>query len=363
MPGNSTFLQQKQKMHHQGKYLYRLPGNTEIVSGRGDCLKGIIPGSFSFAPFIALGEQDICSILANDETRQTPTEFEKSLPTVECSGHTAAPPENRNDRLQFSSYAASVARIKEYLAKCNPEGKVVFSRRMKIGFPGDIKRVFLSLCRQYPDAFVFCFSTPESGCWIGASPELLLQKKDGKLHTMALAGTRPSDTPPSTLWDRKNIHEQKIVVSYIHKMLSDSGLKVWLGETFTKKAGPIEHICTLIEASLPMSDPELSFPMSQFICRFSPTPALCGSESREELGLINQLEDSPREFYGGWCGPTGIDSDFSYFVNLRSAKLSADGKEAVLFVGGGITIASDPQAEWEETERKATTLLLNFNKF
>ncbi|MDE6026945.1 MAG: chorismate-binding protein, partial [Muribaculaceae bacterium] len=71
----------------------------------------------------------------------------------------------------------------------------------------------ISLGTSFPDAMVFCFFTPQSGLWIGASPELLLQKSDDSLFTMALAGTRLADTQKA--WDEKNIEEQKMVANYI----------------------------------------------------------------------------------------------------------------------------------------------------
>ena len=43
------------------------------------------------------------------------------------------------------------------------------------------------------------------------------------------------------------------------------------------------------------------------------------------------------------------------FVNLRCMKIDAN--SATLFVGGGITIDSEPESEWEETQHKLQTML------
>ena len=49
--------------------------------------------------------------------------------------------------------------------------------------------LFLRACRDYPRMFVAMVSTPLSGTWLMASPELLIEGKDDVWHTMALAGT------------------------------------------------------------------------------------------------------------------------------------------------------------------------------
>ena len=42
------------------------------------------------------------------------------------------------------------------------------------------------------------------------------------------------------------------------------------------------------------------------------------------------------------------------FVNIRCANLFRE--HAVLFAGAGVTIDSDPENEWEETEMKLNTM-------
>ena len=75
---------------------------------------------------------------------------------------------------------------------------------------------------------------------MGASPEMLLSSSDGSLHTVALAGTRLAGTEEA--WDVKNIEEQELVVDFI--MSAMEGLAPEKGSTFTRVAGPVEHLCT-----------------------------------------------------------------------------------------------------------------------
>jgi isochorismate synthase len=71
--------------------------------------------------------------------------------------------------------------------------------------------------------------------------------------------------------------------------------------------------------------------------------------------FILQTELHKRKYYSGFLGPCNIHGETNLFVNLRCANLS--GNKADMYVGGGITAESNPQAEWNETLIKANTLL------
>ena len=49
-----------------------------------------------------------------------------------------------------------------------------------------------------------------------------------------------------------------------------------------------------------------------------------------------------------------VKQETALFVNLRCMKI--EDKLASIFVGGGITKDSNPEAEWEETVNKAQTM-------
>ena len=71
--------------------------------------------------------------------------------------------------------------------------KVVPSRAHQIDLPSgfDIVQSFQKLCNAYPDALISFISTPESGSWLGATPELLVSVEDKTtFKTVALAGTQ-----------------------------------------------------------------------------------------------------------------------------------------------------------------------------
>ena len=52
--------------------------------------------------------------------------------------------------------------------------------------------LFLKLCENYTTSHIFLTETPDGDLWIGATPETLLEKKEGGYETMSLAGTKES---------------------------------------------------------------------------------------------------------------------------------------------------------------------------
>lgn len=227
-------------------------------------------------------------------------------------------------------------------------GKTVAARCIRMESKINLSATFDSLCREYPEAFVFMFSTQTTGTWIGASPELLLEVRQNEISTVALAGTRRSSE--SGPWDKKNVEEQMMVVRFITDCLDRNCENVNVLHTYTKNAGRISHICTPIKASLPTSS------LSDILMQLSPTPALCGNNRKESFDLINKYEKISREMYGGFCGPYKMAGDTSsFYVIIRVAK--CNNESVCIYAGGGITEHSVAEEEWNETEMKSKTII------
>jgi isochorismate synthase len=229
--------------------------------------------------------------------------------------------------------------------------KVVYSRVRSLAFNEELlNQVFENLCSTYPKAFVYLISSSHFGTWIGATPEILLHQQNDHLFTMSLAGTRKENDKSD--WGDKEAHEQKVVTDYIVDKLQ--GLKLndlELNGPYTFSAGPVSHLRTDISCSLG------SVTVQEVISALHPTPAICGIPKDPATTLIGQREMHEREFYTGFIGLIG-KNESRLFVNLRCAQIFKG--KAFLYVGGGLTKASIPELEWEETENKAKTLLTVF---
>lgn len=247
-----------------------------------------------------------------------------------------------------TEHAEYIKEIKKRL-NGNPEHKIVAARNKRIALSKtEAGEIFESLCEEYPEAFVFLISCQEYGTWAGASPELLLRREGERIVTMALAGTRKAGTPGE--WDTKNIQEQEIVIKHIYNVFEDHKIEYTHERPRTLKAGGIEHIMTPIEGMIKVSETEIG----PLLKDLSPTPALSGYPRGTALAVIKRFEGD-RLLYGGYCGPIEENGDFRFNVILRCGYIEPGG-EAVLVSGGGITYMSNPETEWEETEKKMRTL-------
>jgi isochorismate synthase len=240
------------------------------------------------------------------------------------------------------------------MMKGGPLHKCVLSRRIDFEDPEEslAPDLFLELCNRYPNAFISLIHIPGSFTWLGATPERFLTVKDRKGYTTALAATRPFDgaLPEISEWNQKEKEEQQMVTDYILKILKEKEIQsIACDGPHSMQAGNVIHLKTDIQFSISPETDILSL-----IDVLHPTPAVCGLPREDALQIIDSLEPYDREYYAGYLGPVSKDN-FELYVNLRCMRW-IEGKPS-LFVGGGITAASVPEQEWEETNFKANTLL------
>jgi isochorismate synthase len=246
-------------------------------------------------------------------------------------------------------YLDNVTKITSQI-KAGEFKKVVFSK-VKIIEKGDefnLEKTFNNLCNAHPKAFVYCISSEETGTWMGASPELLIEKENAEYKTVSLAGTRTENTP----WTNKEIREQQVVTDYITEIIKPFSSFYEISTPYDLQAGKVIHLKSDITFSL-----KQEFDLWNLLKQLNPTPAVCGIPMQKAKQLIAKLENHDRELYTGFIGPIGINNHNSLFVNLRNMKIC--NSHLVLFLGGGIMEDSNPIDEWEETENKASTLLSN----
>lgn len=224
--------------------------------------------------------------------------------------------------------------------------KVVISRIKSIAFDlASVEEVFKQLEEAYPNAFVYLFSSPFLGTWIGASPETLLKRNAKQFFIASLAGTKKAIDDSE--WRDKEIHEQQLVTDYIKSLLGE--LKV---TNFQVKgpnnliAGPVKHLFTEFTGETTLSSANL-------LEKLHPTPAVAGLPKQEALDFIREHEQHNRDLYAGIIGYYS-QKVTSLYVNLRCAQLFQN--QAFLYLGGGLTAESNVEEEWQETENKAKTL-------
>ena len=233
--------------------------------------------------------------------------------------------------------------------------KAVLSRIRAIdgNYLSIIPKLYLAMCRKHPNAFVYLFKSDKE-CWMGASPEPLLRLRENRVSTVSLAGTRSFAERHMNIdkWTIKEALEQEYVTRYIHDVLHSFGIRDYrVSSPYVKKAGNLVHLRT--DFSLDIK--RIKGKLWDLVEALHPTPAVAGQPKDDAIRFIKELEPHDREYYTGFLGPVSKDAELDLFVNLRCMKITP--AYISLFVGGGITLESDPGDEWDETRLKAESLL------
>lgn len=229
-----------------------------------------------------------------------------------------------------------------------------------------------NLLLKYPDAFVYCWYHPAVGLWLGATPETLLTIKNRRLETMALAGTQVYKGTSDVVWGAKEKKEQELVTQAIVQNLSpllDTALAI--EGPVTSQAGRLLHLKTTLKAIFNSTSTSLK----SILGALHPTPAICGLPRAKAKAFIEDHEGYDRNYYTGYLGELNhketlnrsrskrnmenrayqaIKKTTSLYVNLRCMQWIDN--ECYVYVGGGITAASSPEKEWEETVNKLGTM-------
>lgn len=230
--------------------------------------------------------------------------------------------------------------------------KLVLSRHYTTVLKEDFQPLatFIKACNSYPRMMISLCHTPQTGTWIGSTPEIILSGQEEQWHTVALAGTMPmqGDVMP-TEWSSKNKEEQAYVGDYIRKTIKKFGNKLTEKGPYTARAGQLVHLKTDFHFSL-----KDTRHLGDILYELHPTPAVCGLPKQQAYEFIPANEGGDRSYYSGiigWLNPSGHTS---LYVNLRCMHII--GTQATLYAGGGILASSTADTEWEETQQKMNTM-------
>lgn len=309
---------------------------------------GKVPG-FVLAPFHQSESCPALLILPDSITTR------KLKPCAVSSAYnTSSPSEEPDDRYTkaFEAFHGAVENhdfVKLVLARSK---KMAVQLKADLGDPMSVRQLFEKVCCQYPRLMIMLYSTPISGTWLVASPEILMDGKDRSFHTVALAGTMPFQEGHIE-WSEKNKQEQHVVEEYIEGILSGVSQDVLKDGPITMRAGNLVHLRTDFRFHLA---PEV--PLGALVSVLHPTPAVCGMPKSSAAEFISAHENLDRRYYSGFAGPVDIQGETHLYVALRCASLASSGDEtiATLYAGGGIMPGSDCMSEWMETESKMKTI-------
>lgn len=329
--------------------VYRIPGESKLrFVGQKSGPARILPSIESFneqygfiiAPFRASEEYPILLINSDEE------QYFK-IPDV-----VSAPEKQENISKEPSSGYSSRFDVFTNSLLIEELDKIVLSRSISIKRDADFspERSFYRACKRYIRSYVYLFHTPQTGTWLGSTPEILLSGEGNHWHTVALAGTQPlqgGELPE--IWDEKNREEQRLVARYIHNQLATLGIQPEEKGPYTVRAAELAHLKSDFYFSLPDNNR-----LGDLLRLLHPTPAVCGLPKEKAMQFILDNEGYDRRYYSGFIGWLNPKDKSDLYVNLRCMQIEE--KQLTLYAGGGLLASSDLQEEWQETENKLLTM-------
>lgn len=238
-------------------------------------------------------------------------------------------------------------------------GKVVLSRRRELilAEPLEAHRLLKRLISLGNRAYQFCFDFG-GHIFLGSTPECLYHRQGRKITTEAIAGTcavcpTQSDTDDrlaSMLASSKEASEHRYVYDQLRAQLDlICEHQEVLSQREVLRLRHVQHLMSRLAGDL---RPDVG--TADILSALHPTAAVGGFPREAAIQQIRQLEPHGRGWYAGPVGWMSRDSDV-FAVGIRSCRI--DGCRLTLPAGAGIVSASEPAAEWAETEVKMRQFL------
>ena len=300
----------------------------------------------------------ITSIGAPDDVIHIADPFE-ALRTLEGGGPTGEPP----DAFTLTSalpHAVWCGLVRDAVGRIHAGdlAKVVLSRKVDVttNRPFLIPDVLDRLTALYPACMIFHVDG-----FIGASPELLVERHRDAIRSVPLAGTvaRSGDLAADQrlvselLASVKDRSEHRFVIDELMRLLSPLCTELTVpSEPEILALRNVSHLATPLVGRL-RGDPAPT--ALALVARIHPTPAVAGTPTAAAVDHIQQVEGYDRGPFAGPVGWMDHRGDGSWALGIRSARVS--GNHASMYAGVGVVADSDPAAELAESQLKLQALL------
>lgn len=235
--------------------------------------------------------------------------------------------------------------------------QIVLSRRFQQAFSGDEFNVYRALRSINPSPYLFFFDYGDYKL-MGSSPEAQLLIQGGKAVVHPIAGTfrRTGDevvdrqATQRLLEDAKENAEHVMLVDLARNDLSRLCDDVEVSHF--RQVQYYSHVIHLV-SEVTGRVREGFNPFSLLAATF-PAGTLSGAPKFRAMELIDQLEPTAREYYGGALGFMGLDGTCTHAIMIRTFLSSQN--TLTYQAGAGVVVASNPESELQEVNNKLGAL-------
>lgn len=220
--------------------------------------------------------------------------------------------------------------------------------------------VYRAIRSLNPSPYMFLLNFDQRAI-IGASPEMLVRCENSRLEYRPIAGTRPRGTDAAEdnalaeemRRDKKEVAEHLMLVDLGR---NDLGRVAEFGSVTVdtlmnvEKYSHVQHLVSSLSAKL-----KEGLDRFDALAACFPAGTVSGAPKVRAIGIIRDLEPTPRGIYAGAVGYFDYSGNMDTCIAIRTLVL--ENGVAKIQAGAGIVADSVPALEFEETVNKAKMLL------
>lgn len=242
--------------------------------------------------------------------------------------------------------------------------QVVLSQRWQGPCKTDPFNLYRKLRHVNPSPYMIYFNFNDYEI-VGASPEMLVEMRNGHIKNCPIAGTRKRGKDEAEdvalakdlLEDLKERAEHNMLVDLGR---NDMGKVAKIGSVEVTKYMEVQnysHVMHLV--SLVEGEKAADKDMFEVLMSFLPAGTLSGAPKIRAMEIIEELEPTKRGIYGGAMGYFGFNNNMDMCIAIRTMVV----KDGTVYIqaGAGIVADSHPTKEYEETQNKAKALITAIN--
>ncbi len=238
--------------------------------------------------------------------------------------------------------------------------QVVLSRRYDVTTDQTPLELYTVLRSVNPSPYMYLFEFDGTSI-IGASPETLLSVHKRKVIINPIAGSCPrgNTVAEDEVYAKEMLESEKERAEHVMlvdlgrndvRMVSKGGSVKVDDFMSVLKYSHIQHIESTVSGELRDECDQFDATRAIF-----PAGTLSGAPKIRAMEIIHDLEKDARGIYGGGVGYYSWNGDADFAIVIRT--IIKNGRTAMVQAGAGIVADSDPEYEYNETERKMAAMI------
>lgn len=255
-------------------------------------------------------------------------------------------------RVSRDEYDEAVMRIKELIARGDTY-QVNYTFPMTASFDGDAYAWYRTLCAAQ-GAQYSAYIELDRYRVLSLSPELFFERQGDHVVTKPMKGTVrrgrwSAEDKELAQWLRESPKDRAENVMIVDLLRNDLGKVSIPGTVQVSSLFELERFATVWQmTSTVESTLRGGTSLAELMTALFPCGSITGAPKIRTMQIIRDLERFPRGAYTGAIGLLKPGGDCVFNVAIRTVTIDTEAKQATFGVGGGVTIDSTAEREYEE---------------